>query len=243
MGGVHQLLHPLAGAGSDGDDRHTQLLGQPVHVDPVPPLFHLVHEVEGHHRGPLQLQQLDGEVQVALQIGGVHNVDDAVGGRADDKVPGHNLLHGVGGQGVDAGQVHHRHRPVTDAGLPLLLLHRHAGPVAHILVGAGESVEQGGLAAVGVAGQSDAHGAPVVLGRVVAPAVLLQLVLVGPELTAGGLRVGTGHSMEGGAAARVGAAQAFSGAAPGRAGTPGPGLAHDNLGGVRLAQGELIPPQ
>ena len=97
VGGVHQLLDPLAGAGGDGDHRHPQLLGQPFHINPVPPLGHLVHKVEGQHRGSLQLQQLDGEIQIALQVGGVHDVDDAVGALADDKVPGHDLLHGVGG--------------------------------------------------------------------------------------------------------------------------------------------------
>ena len=42
--------------------------------------------------------------------------------------------------------------------LALLLFHRDAGPVAHVLVGAGQGIEQGGLTAVRVARQRDLNG-------------------------------------------------------------------------------------
>ena len=71
----------------------------------------------------------------------------------------------------------------------LLLLHGDAGPVAHVLVGAGEGVEQGGLAAVGVARQGHLHGAGVVGVVVIGLLVVLQLVDVVPELAAVPLRV------------------------------------------------------
>ena len=60
VGHLEKLVQPLAGFGGDGDNRHSQLLGQALHVDLVPPGLHLVHEVQGQHQGPLQLQQLDG---------------------------------------------------------------------------------------------------------------------------------------------------------------------------------------
>ena len=45
----------------------------------VPPLArYLVHHVQRQHHGHLQLQQLQGQVEVPLDVGGVHNVDDAV---------------------------------------------------------------------------------------------------------------------------------------------------------------------
>ena len=70
------------------------------------------------------------EIKVALQVGGVDDVDDGVGLFADDEAPGHQLLLGVGGEGVDARQVHHGKAHVPQLRLPLLLLHRDAGPVA-----------------------------------------------------------------------------------------------------------------
>ena len=104
----------------------------------------------------------------------------------------------------------------------LLFLHRHPRPVSHILVGAGEGVEQRGLSAVGVARQSHPHGAAVVGRGIVAAAVSLQLVLVVPQLPAGRLRVrrmASGGRLD-----------------PAR-------LPHDNLFRVGPAQGQLVPPQ
>ena len=69
-------------------------------------------------------------------------------------VPGHGLLQGVGGQRIDAGQVSDGDLAVLFQ-LALFFLHGDTGPVAHILVGAGQGVEQRGLAAVGVARQGN----------------------------------------------------------------------------------------
>lgn len=49
------------------------------------PGLHLVHKVQGKHQGALQLQQLNGEIEVALQIGGVHNVQNGVRSLANVK--------------------------------------------------------------------------------------------------------------------------------------------------------------
>ena len=106
-----------------------------------------------HHRQP-QLDQLGGEVQVPFDVGAVHDVQDGVRLFMDQIIPGHHFLQCVGGQGVDAGQVLNDHIPVA-LEPALLLFHGNAGPVAYILIGAGQGVEQRGLAAVRVAGQCD----------------------------------------------------------------------------------------
>ena len=113
-----------------------------------------------------------------------------------------------------------RQLPVTQAGGALLFLHGHPGPVAHILIGSREGVEQSGLAAVGVARQGDAHGAAVVGAVVIGALVLLQFVDMVLELLAGALRVGAaGGGLPGGGAA---------------------GRADADLSGVILPQGQLI---
>ena len=220
VGHLEQLIQPLAGLGGDGDHGDAQLPGEVLHIDGVPPGLHLVHKIQGQHQGALQLQQLDGEVEVAFQVGGVHDVQNGVRTFTDDEVPGHDLLHGVGGQRVDPRQIHHRQFPVAQAGGALLFFHGHPGPVAHILIGAREGIEQGGLAAVGVARQGNAHGAAVVGAVVIGVLVLLQLVDVVLELLAGALRVGAvGGGLPGGGAA---------------------GRADADLSGVILPQGQLI---
>ena len=113
VGRLEQLVQSLASLGGDGDHGDAQLPGEALHIDGVPPGLHLVHKVQGKHQGALQLQQLNGEIEVALQIGGVHNVQNGVRSLANDEVPGHDLFHGVGGQGVDPRQIHHRQLPVA----------------------------------------------------------------------------------------------------------------------------------
>ena len=151
LGGVH---HAVALQSGDLHDLAAQLAGQLLDVDLVAVLADHVHHVHGDDHGNAQLRQLGGQIQVALQVGAVDDVQDGVGAFADQVIPGHHLLQGVGGQGVDAGQVHDDHVIVL-LQLALLLLHGDAGPVAHELVGAGEGVEQGGFAAVRVARQGN----------------------------------------------------------------------------------------
>ncbi len=100
---------------------------------------------------------------------------------------------------------------------------RWAVPSFYVLVGAGEGVEQGGLAAVGVARQGHLHGAGVVGAVVIGLLVVLQLVDVVLQLAALPLQVG--------------------GLLSGGLGTDPPGRPHLNLGRVVLPQGQLIPPQ
>ena len=131
-----------------------QGLAQLFQVDLVPVFAHQVDHVHRHHHGDAQLDELGGEVQVALDVGAVHDVQDGVGLLVHQIAPGHHLLQRVGGEGIDAGQVLDDH--VLVALQPaLLLFHGDAGPVAHVLVGAGQVVEQRGLAAVRVACQRD----------------------------------------------------------------------------------------
>ena len=153
---VHQLGHALALGGGDGHHRDAQVLGQLLHVDGAAVGADLVHHVQRQHHGHPQLQQLQRQVQIPLDIGGVHDVDDAVRLLVQDEIPGDDLLLGVGPQGVDARKIHHRAVLVVPH-LAGLLVHRHAGEIAHMLVGAGQGVEQRGLAAVLVARQCEDH--------------------------------------------------------------------------------------
>ena len=158
--GLHRLVDELADAlvpcGGDGHHRNAERLTHLPHVDGAAVGVDLVHHVQGQDHGRPQLQELQCQVEVPLDVGGVHDVDDAVGLLVQDEIPGDDLLLGVGPQGVDAGEVHHCGvlHPPDLAGLPV---HRDAGEVAHMLVGARQGVEEGGLAAVLVAGQGEDH--------------------------------------------------------------------------------------
>ena len=153
LGGLHD-----AGLLQSGDLDHlaAQLTGQLIGVDLVAVLLHHVHHVDGHHNGDAQLGKLRGQVQVPLQVGAVDDVQDGIGPLADQVIPGYHFLQGVGGQGVNAGQVGDDDT-VVFLQLAFLFLNGNAGPVTHELVGTGECVEKGGFTTVGVARQGNSQ--------------------------------------------------------------------------------------
>ena len=154
---VHQLVHALVLCRRDGHDRDAQHGLHLIDADSAAVAAHLVHHVQRQHHRRIQLHELHGEVQIPLDVGGVHDIDDARGLLADDELPGHDLLAGIGRHGIDAGQVCDlRIRVIPDR--TALAVHRHTREIADVLVGAGELVEEGRLAAVLVARQRKGKG-------------------------------------------------------------------------------------
>ena len=155
---LDQRLNAVAGGGADRDDRHAQLLREAVRVDAAAVAGQLVHHVERQHRRHAQRQQLQRQIEVALEIRRVDDVDDAVGLVFQDEIAGHDLLRRVGAERVDARQIDHGAvlLPADGAGF---LVDRDAGEIADMLVGACQLVEQRRFAAVLVAGQGEDHSA------------------------------------------------------------------------------------
>ena len=152
QGMVHQLADALVTRGANGDDRHAQQTLEQVDVNGAAVGRHLVHHVERDDHRAVELHKLQRQVQVTLNVGGVDDVDDGVRALVEDELTAHDLFACVRRQGVNTGQVGNaRLRVVTDGAV--LTVDRHAGKVADVLVGARKLVEQGGLAAVLVAGE------------------------------------------------------------------------------------------
>ncbi len=165
-GGFQQLVHAAAlerrrlhhGAAQPG-----RQLG---HVDLVAVLLHQVHHVKRHHHRQAQVENLRREVEVALEVRGVHEVDDRVGAAgalparscrvAQQVVARHDLLGRVRRERVDARQVRDGDVQSVRVGA-LLLLDGDARPVAHVLRGPGQVVEHRRLAAVRIAGKRYAN--------------------------------------------------------------------------------------
>ena len=72
-------VHPLVAVADGRHHRHAQPLGQAVVVDDQPALEGRVRHVQHHDQRPADLQQFGGQEQVALEVRGVHDVDDHVG--------------------------------------------------------------------------------------------------------------------------------------------------------------------
>ena len=154
---VHQHVQAAALARRHRHHRDAQHLREAVQVYLHAALFHDVHHVQRHDHRLAQLQQLQGEVEAALQRAGVHDVYNDVHLVAEYEAPGDRLLHRVGGKRVGARQVDQVYALPLELYLSFHLLYRDARPVGHLEVGAGVGVEQRGLAAVGVADEPYRH--------------------------------------------------------------------------------------
>ena len=151
---LHELVNTLVLGSGDWDDGDAQ---HPLHVvdtDAAAVAAELVHHVECQDDGDVQLHQLQCQVQVAFYVGGVGNVYYSFGVAVQDELAGDYLFGCVGGQGVDSRQVRDGSvRVAFDDSV--FAVYRHAGEVAHVLVGACEYIEQGGLSAVLLAGKGE----------------------------------------------------------------------------------------
>ena len=151
---IDQLADALVFGRGDRYDRDPQHGLHLVDADGAAVGRHLVHHVQGKHHRHAQLHELHGEVEVAGEVGRVDDVDDAARLFIQKELARDQLFAGVRGHGVNARQVSHQRVAVAvdDA---VLAVNRHAREVAYVLVGAGELVKQGGLAAVLVAGKGE----------------------------------------------------------------------------------------
>ena len=153
LGGSHH-----AGPLQRGDLHHlaAQLAGKLFYIDLIAVLLHDVHHIDGDDDRDAKLGQLGGQVQVTLQVGTINDVQDGIGALAQQIITGYYFFQGVGGKGINAGQVGDGNTLVLFQ-LTFLFLYGNTRPVAYKLVGAGQRVEQGSFTAVGVTGKGNSY--------------------------------------------------------------------------------------
>ena len=151
---VGRFLDPFSRTGRDFDHLTAHSLGQLVDVDDVAVFPDHIHHVHGHDHGDAQLCQLGAQVQIPFQVGPIHDVQDGVRPFFYQIGPGYHFFQGVGGEGIDAGQVLDDHIRMAHE-LPFLFFYRYTGPVPYELIGTGQGVEQSSLAGIGVPGKGD----------------------------------------------------------------------------------------
>ena len=146
-GMLHQLFNTFAAGGRDGNDRNTKEGLQFVNIDGITVSAHFIHHVEGDDHGNVHFQELYSQIQIALNICGVNDIDDRMRFFVEYKFAGDQFLTAVGGHGINAGQVRDKRVGIM-ADRTVFTADGHAGKVADMLVGSCELIEQCGLAAV-----------------------------------------------------------------------------------------------
>ena len=154
QGMLHELADTLVAGGANGNDRHAQQALEQIDVHGAAVGRYLVHHVERDDHGAIELHELQRQIQIALDVGGIDDVDNRIGVLIKDELAADDLFARVRRQRIDAGKVGDaRLRMVANGAV--LAVNRYAGKVADVLVGARQLIEQRGLAAVLVAGEGE----------------------------------------------------------------------------------------
>ena len=148
---LHQLVDAFPFRGGNGHHGNSELRSSAL-ISIVPPLAHFVHHIERQHHGNIQVNELQRQIEVALYVCRVDDVDDSVGLVAQQKFARHHFLARVRRKRVDTRKIGY-HCVFVLADSAVLAAHRDAGKVAHMLVRARQLVEQRGFAAVLVTGK------------------------------------------------------------------------------------------
>lgn len=155
---VSELLQTFFAGGDDPDHGAAELCGERLEVDLDSLLARDVEHVDDHEHREAHFDQLRREVEVSFQIRGVDDVDDGLG-FAGEKIVARDAFvfprGGAGGGGVDPGKVDQCVLDPLVREVPDLLVDGDAGPVADLLVRAGQGVEERGFAAVRVPDAAD----------------------------------------------------------------------------------------
>ena len=155
-GFVDQLRHTVSTGRADGNDRDAKHIAHFRDVDRAAVRVDLIHHIECQHHRYAQLQKLQGQVEIALDVGRVHDIDDAVRLLVEDEIACNDLLLRIRTERINAGQIDDL-AILHIADIADLLIHGDARKIADVLVGAGQHVEQGGFATVLIACECKNH--------------------------------------------------------------------------------------
>ena len=146
-GVIHQFLHTFVFGCRNRHNWYSEAGFKLIDVDSAAIVAHLVHHIQSKHHRYAQFHQLHGQIQVALNVGGVHNVDDALWLGIENELARHYFLARVRRKRIDAGQVHHLGIGVSFDNARLAV-DGHARKITHMLIRTSERIKQRGLAAV-----------------------------------------------------------------------------------------------
>ena len=153
---LDQLVDALILRRGDRHDRHAEQLLHHVDIYAAAVCGQLIHHIERNDRRDVHFEELHCQIEIALDIRDIDDVDDRMRLFLQNKITRDDLLAAVRRHRIDAGQVGDER-----VGMPLdravLAVNGDAGKIADMLLGAGQAVEERGLAAVLIADQCKLH--------------------------------------------------------------------------------------
>ena len=164
--GTEEVLHAFAALERRGHHRHTEKGAECLHIDVVATPLELVVHIQGTHHTQVHIEELCGEVEVALKVAGINDIDDHVGHLLLQVFADIKLLGRIAGQGIGAGQVNEIELIAEHRGMGLGGVDGDAAVVAHTSVGSAGKIEERRLTAVGIAYERHIDGTALAEGMV-----------------------------------------------------------------------------
>ena len=131
---VEQFRDTCAVAAHGRADRHTEKISELFYVQFVALVLELIVHVQGHHDPEVHVNDLGGKVQVPLDIGCVHDIDDNIRDIANQVLADVQFLRAVSRKRVGSRQVHQNELVSLVFEAAFLGVHRHSAVVSDMLV-------------------------------------------------------------------------------------------------------------
>ena len=152
---VEELRNAFPAAADCRDNRESEKMTEGLYVKLVLLRPELVIHVQGHDDPQVHVNQLGRKIEVALEIGCIHHIHHDIGKVFYEVAADIELLRAVGRERICPGKVDKGEFVAPVLEIALFRVDGHSAVVAHMLMAAGSDVEEGCLAAVGIADQSD----------------------------------------------------------------------------------------
>lgn len=154
---LDKLVDTLIVCRRDGHDGNAELGLEHADVDAASARGDLVHHVERDDKRHVEFHELQAQVEIALDVRTIDDVDDGIGFLVEHELARDDFLARIGRERVDARQVRHRDLGLI-AYLAVLAIDCHARKVADVLVRTGQRVEERRLARILIADESEVDG-------------------------------------------------------------------------------------
>ena len=151
--GLEELVHASA-IGEDGrNHRDTEEFAQFVVVDVIATLLGFIKHIEGADHADVHIYQLCGEIEIALQVAGVDDVDDDIRRMLDELLAHIEFFWRISREGIGTRQIYQIEVVAVEIGFAHLGIHGYTTIVAYAFVSTRCEVEEGSLTAVWISHQ------------------------------------------------------------------------------------------
>ncbi len=152
---VEQVARALLAAADRLDTRHAETFLELLRIDAHATALRVILHVEVDEKRDALFEELHRQIQVALDVRAVNDIDDEVELRVHEVIDDNLFLRAARVDAVRAREVDDGNRAILVARVSDFLVDRDAGPVANLLASACEFVENRGLAGIRIAGECD----------------------------------------------------------------------------------------